>query len=242
MTIRFISDIHLEESRPLITRAFFNYLTRLPADTKALYLLGDIFDAWIGDDDDNPFLDSLRDKLKQTSARGIPLYFMHGNRDFLVGDQFAQQTGCQLLNDPCVIEHHGQRYLLSHGDILCTDDTQYQAFRAQMRNPAVQAMLLAKPLSERREIAKQLRQQSGMANSNKAQDIMDVNLQAVTDMMDEYQVETLIHGHTHRPAIHTMPNNKRRIVLGDWHDKGWEITINNTLELHSFAIHSLTER
>lgn len=236
MTIRFISDLHLEESRPSITRAFFNYLDTLPADTRALYLLGDIFDAWLGDDDDNPFLISIRNKLKEVSERGIQLYFMHGNRDFLVGEDFAQQTGCQLLNDPCVIEHHGKQYLLSHGDVLCTDDAEYQAFREQIRNPAMQAMLLAKPLSERREIAKQLRQQSGMANSNKAQDIMDVNAQAVDAMMSEYQVDTLIHGHTHRPAIHELADNKRRVVLGDWHDKGWEICLNNTLALNSFAI------
>lgn len=239
MTIRFISDVHLEESRPFITRAFFDYLDHLPADTTALYLLGDIFDAWLGDDDVSPFLSSIRDKLKQISDRGIALYFMHGNRDFLVGDAFAEQTGCQLLNDPCLIEHQGQRYLLSHGDVLCTDDAEYQAFRAQIRNPAMQGMLLAKPLAERREIAKQLRQQSGMANSNKAQDIMDVNAAAVTAMMDAHQVDTLIHGHTHRPAIHDLPGNKRRIVLGDWHDKGWEIVLNDTLELNSFAIELL---
>lgn len=239
MTIRFISDVHLEESRPSITRAFFDYLDHLPADTTALYLLGDIFDAWLGDDDVSPFLSSIRDKLKQISDRGIALYFMHGNRDFLVGDAFAEQTGCQLLNDPCLIEHQGQRYLLSHGDVLCTDDAEYQAFRAQIRNPAMQGMLLAKPLAERREIAKQLRQQSGMANSNKAQDIMDVNAAAVTAMMNAHQVDTLIHGHTHRPAIHDLPGNKRRIALGDWHDKGWEIVLNDTLELNSFAIELL---
>lgn len=239
MTIRFISDLHLEESRPSITRAFFDYLDNLPNDTTALYLLGDIFDAWVGDDDDSPFLEKVRNKLKQTSQRGITLYFMHGNRDFLVGEVFAEQTGCQLLHDPCVIEHQAKRYLLSHGDVLCTDDAQYQAFRTQIRNPAMQAMLLAKPLSERREIAKQLRQQSGMANSNKAQDIMDVNAEAVIAMMDTHQVDTLIHGHTHRPAIHSLDNNKRRIVLGDWHDKGWEIILDNTLELKSFPINAL---
>lgn len=224
MALRFISDLHLDEKRPSVTRAFFRYLDTLPDDTEALYLLGDIFEAWLGDDDNNPFLDEIRTKLKATVER-LPVYFMHGNRDFLVGSQFALDTGISLLADPSIIEFHGTRYLLAHGDSLCTDDVEYQAFRSQIRNPAMQAMLLAKPLEERREIARQLRANSKMANSNKAQDIMDVNSNAVSRLMEEYSVDTLIHGHTHRPAVHDLGDGKQRIVLGDWEDNGWELVL-----------------
>lgn len=237
MAIRFISDIHLEQKRPSVTRAFLRYLDELPADTQALYLLGDIFEAWLGDDDDDPFLHNIRDALKSVTSRGIPVFFMHGNRDFLVGAQFAEQTGCTLLNDPAMIEHAGQQYLLMHGDSLCTDDTEYQNFRLQIRNPAMQAMLLAKPLDERREIARQLRAGSKMANSNKAQNIMDVNAQAVAAIMQQYPANTLIHGHTHRPAIHALADGKQRVVLGDWEQNGWDVVLDNgSLTLNHFPI------
>lgn len=237
MAIRFISDIHLEPKRPSVTRAFLCYLDNLPADTEALYLLGDIFEAWLGDDDDDPFLPPIREAIQAVTARGIPVFFMHGNRDFLVGTQFAEQTGCTLLADPSVIEHAGRQYLLMHGDSLCTDDTEYQNFRQQIRNPAMQAMLLEKPLAERREIARQLREGSKMANSNKAQDIMDVNAQAVADIMQQYPASTLIHGHTHRPAIHPLPDGKQRVVLGDWEQNGWDVVLDKgELTLNHFPV------
>lgn len=237
MALRFISDLHLHESRPATAGALFNYLDNLPEDTEALYLLGDIFDAWVGDDDDLPFHQDIKQKLKTVSERGVPLFFMHGNRDFLIGKGFEMQTGCMLIPDPHVIEHAGQQYLLMHGDSLCTDDTEYQAFREQIRNPDMQAMLLAKPLKERREIARQLRMNSAAANSNKAEDIMDVNNEAVDAVMKAYQSDILIHGHTHRPAIHKLGNSRRRIVLGDWDAKGWELVIDNgNTMLNSFPI------
>lgn len=236
MALRFISDIHLEANRPLITRAFLSYLTELPKDTEALYLLGDIFDAWVGDDDDDAFTVNIRAEIKALVSRGTPVFIMRGNRDFLIGKQFAQETGCQLLDDPTVIHYKQQDYLLCHGDSLCTDDASYQAFRQQIQSPATQAMLMCKTLAERREIAKQLRNQSGMANSNKAQDIMDVNKQAVDALMQEHNVAFLIHGHTHRPAIHNLADNKKRIVLGDWETNGWELILDEQLTLHSFPI------
>ena len=238
MALRFVSDLHLHEARADVAEAFFDYLARLPDDTEALYLLGDIFEAWVGDDDDLPFHQQVKQHLRSVSDRGVPLFFMHGNRDFLVGKGFELQTGCLLLPDPAVIEHHGQRFLLMHGDSLCTDDTQYQAFRSQIRNPDMQAMLLAKPLAERREIARQLRMNSREANSNKAEDIMDVNAAAVAAALAEHQVNTLIHGHTHRPAIHRLADGKQRIVLGDWDNSGWELVLDqDRLALNHFPIH-----
>lgn len=237
MSIHFISDLHLHAQRPDITLALFDYLQQLPEQAEALYLLGDIFEAYLGDDDDDVLLAQVKQRLKQLSDKGVQLFFMHGNRDFLVGDDFCQQTGCQLLADPSVIECYGQRYLLMHGDSLCTDDIEYQTFRAQIQNPAMKAMLLAKPLAERREIAKQLRDNSKMLNSNKAQDIMDVNTQAVEQALTEHHVDKLIHGHTHRPAIHDLGAGKQRIVLGDWDKKAWELMIQaHKIELRDFAI------
>ena len=237
MALRFISDIHLDEKRPDIARAFFNYLEQLPEDTEALYLLGDIFEAWIGDDDDAAFNQTIKNALRKKTDTGLPVFFMHGNRDFLVGKGFELQTGCILIRDPFVIEHGNRPYLLMHGDSLCTDDVEYMAFRKQIRNPDMQAMLLAKPLEERREIARQLRMNSKEAASNKAEDIMDVNHDAVADIMTQHQVTTLIHGHTHRPAIHDLDDKKQRIVLGDWDTHGWELVLdNNTPELKRFPI------
>ena len=240
MSLRFISDLHLEESRPEICRAFFSYLDNLPEDTEALYILGDFFEVWVGDDDDLAFHDSIKQKLKQKTAKGFPIYVMHGNRDFLLGKGFELQTGCVLISDPFVIHHNDKSYLLMHGDSLCTEDREYLAFRAQMRSTEMKAELLKKSLKERRELAKQLRQQSKTANSNKAEDIMDVTDSEVRSALARHQLTTLIHGHTHRPAIHdfTLNNQPRqRVVLGDWNHSGWEVVIdNNKITLNSFSI------
>lgn len=238
MAIRLISDLHLDASRPEIARAFFIYLQRLPEDTEALYILGDFFEAWIGDDDDDAFHLQVQEALKQATAKGLPIYFMHGNRDFMVGEDFCKNTGCSLINDPHIINYQGQRYLLMHGDSLCIDDQQYQQYRAQIRNPDMIAMLRAKPLAERREIAKQLRTNSQEAASNKAEDIMDVNQGEVEKQMREHGIHTLIHGHTHRPNVHNFDINGepyRRIVLGDWNLLAWEIILTDKPELHAFA-------
>lgn len=237
MTIRFISDLHLDATRPHILRAFLHYLDDSISQAQSLYILGDFFEAWVGDDNTEDELNqSVESALKAATDKGLSINIMHGNRDFLIGQDFCRRTGCILLEDPTILELHGSRYLLMHGDSLCTDDTAYQEFKAQIRQPAMIEMLLAKPLDERKALAVQLRQQSAEANSNKAEDIMDVNQQAVLDAFSEYKVDAIIHGHTHRPDIHSI-DNKQRIVLGDWDSKAWHIELdNNGAKLSSFAI------
>lgn len=245
MSLRFISDLHLDEKRPDITRAFFHYLQNLPTDTEALYILGDFFEVWIGDDDDATLNQQICAALNHKSASGLPIFFMHGNRDFLVGKLFELRTGCILLPDPFVLEYQGERFLLMHGDSLCLEDIDYQKFRAQIRSPQMQAELLKKSLDERRAIAKELRDNSKMANSNKSADIMDVTPAEVERVMTTHRVSTLIHGHTHRPAIHDLTvnsNQAQRIVLGDWgspeHDhRGWEFILDHhNRQLRSFPL------
>lgn len=223
MTTLFISDLHLDESRPAITRAFFDFLDQKAANADALYILGDFFEVWVGDDDDAPFSRQIVERLSQLKT---PLYFMVGNRDFLVGERFSRETGAILLTDPSVIDLYGTQVLLMHGDSLCTTDTEYMAFRQQARSPQWQEALLAKPLEERRAFAKQLREQSKSMNSLKAEDIMDVTPEEVLKVMVDANVSTLIHGHTHRPDRHPLEINGQpaeRIVLGDWCKKLWWI-------------------
>ena len=236
MAIRLISDIHLDENRPEVANAFIHYIEQLPSDTESLYLLGDIFELWIGDDDASAFLESIITALASLKARHIALFIMHGNRDFLIGEKFCRQCSATLLDDEHCIEEGNQQYLLMHGDSLCTDDKEYMEFRASMRNPDTQAFLLSKPLTERIEMAKALRQQSKSMNSNKAEDIMDVNAQAVTAVLAKHQCQQLIHGHTHRPNIHHA-ENQTRIVLGDWHSSAWEVVLDNgTFSLNEFSL------
>lgn len=223
MATLFISDLHLDESRPAITRAFFDFLDQKASYADALYILGDFFEVWVGDDDDAPFNLQIVERLSQLQT---PIYFMVGNRDFLVGEQFSRETGATLLADPSVIDLYGSQVLLMHGDSLCTSDTEYMAFRQQARSPQWQEALLSKPLEERRAIAKQLREQSKSMNSLKAEDIMDVTPEEVIKVMEEAGVSTLIHGHTHRPCRHPLEINGQtaeRIVLGDWCQKLWWI-------------------
>ena len=239
MSIRLISDIHLDEKEPAVADAFIRYIQDIPNDTEAVYLLGDIFELWIGDDNTSAFLSNIITSLATLKARGISLFIMHGNRDFLIGAEFCRQCHATLLEDEHLISQGTQTYLLMHGDSLCTDDEEYMQFRASMRNPDTQAFLLSKPLPERIEMAKSLRQQSQSMNSNKAEDIMDVNADAVKAVLEKHQTNILIHGHTHRPHIH-HETDYTRIVLGDWHSKGWEVVLdNNTYQLNEFKIESL---
>ncbi len=231
--------MHLDEKSPDVANAFIRYIAFLPADTKALYLLGDIFELWIGDDNTSEFLNRIVQTLASLKDRGIALYIMHGNRDFLIGDKLCKQCHATLLIDEHIITEGTQSYLLMHGDSLCTDDEEYMQFRATMRNPDTQAFLLSKPLEERKEMAKALREQSKSMNSNKAEDIMDVNENAVKACLAKHGVNTLIHGHTHRPNIHKEPGFTR-IVLGDWHSSGWEVVLeNNTYQLNEFKLNSV---
>ncbi|ALO46531.1 UDP-2,3-diacylglucosamine diphosphatase [Pseudohongiella spirulinae] len=225
----FISDLHIESPDGPIINSLLNILqTRVPG-ADALYILGDLFEAWIGDDDENPAADRVADALAGLSADGTAIYLMHGNRDFLIGQDYASRCGATLLNEPTVIDCYGQRVALVHGDSLCTRDTDYLKFRSQVRDPDWQAAFLARPLLERLMVAQQLRQQSKEANSNKASDIMDVTHEEVVKLMESLSVNILVHGHTHRPGIHTLrlqePINGSdeacRIVLGAWDQKAW---------------------
>jgi UDP-2,3-diacylglucosamine hydrolase len=223
MATLFISDLHLDPARPDITSQALEFLATETRGVDALYILGDLFEAWVGDDDPEPEKRRVIAALKTLTDAGLPCFFMHGNRDFLVGEGFAAASGCTLLADPTVIELYGTRLLLMHGDTLCTDDHEYQAFRQMVRNPAWQQLMLAKPLQERLMLAKHLRETSAASMAGKSMEIMDVNQGAVADAMRSQGVYTLLHGHTHRPAVHRFEVDGQvavRIVLGDWYTQG----------------------
>ena len=219
----FISDLHLDDGRPQITRLFLDFLQTRACGSDALYILGDLFEAWIGDDDQSAMNTSVCRGLSECAASGTPVFVMHGNRDFLLGEQFATQGNCTLLQDPAPIDLYGIPTLLMHGDLLCSDDTEYQAFREMVRNPQWQAGFLNKPLEDRRDIALEMRALSQEKTGGKAESIMDVNPAAVVNVMTENRVPRLIHGHTHRPDIHDLliaGRPAQRIVLGDWYEQG----------------------
>lgn len=231
----FISDLHLDAARPAVVEALGDFL-RAHRRCDSLYVLGDIFEAWLGDDDDAPLAFEIARLFSDFTAAGPALYLMQGNRDFLLGQDFCTRVGAKLLDDPTVIDLYGEPTLLMHGDSLCTADEAYQAFRETARNPAWQAELLSKSLTERRELARQLRAASKESNSNKAEDIMDVSPEAVDEHMRKHQCRRLIHGHTHRPARHDVEMGKRW-VLGDWEEKGWAIRVSpDDIELYDFSI------
>ena len=223
MTTLFISDLHLDASKPEIGEQFLGFLDGEASSADALYILGDLFESWVGDDDPNPHYALMKAAIRKLVDAGVPVFFMHGNRDFMIGERFARETGVTLLNDPVCIEFHGQKVLLSHGDALCIDDQQYQQVRLMTRNPEWQAMMRAKPLEERIAFAEQARKQSKEYMDSVGEDIMDVNQDAVVGTLREHGVDILLHGHTHRPAIHDVDLKDRiakRIVLGDWYDHG----------------------
>lgn len=222
-TTLFISDLHLDPRRPAVSALFVEFLRGLPHDCAALYILGDLFEVWIGDDDDTPHYQAIIAELRACTARGLPVFVMHGNRDFLLGDAFCAASGCRLLAEPSRIELDGEPVLLLHGDTLCTDDTEYQQFRSMVRNPTWQTAFLEKTLPERRHMAAQARDASQQRTGEKAAEIMDVNQQAVIATLRSHGVTRLIHGHTHRPAIHRFELDGQaaeRIVLGDWYEQG----------------------
>ncbi|PRY70927.1 UDP-2,3-diacylglucosamine diphosphatase [Halomonas ventosae] len=239
MTTLLISDLHLHPGAPQVTEGFLHWLDERARGCDVLYILGDFFEAWIGDDlldlgEQDPTGNAalaarIAAALRRLADGGTAIYLMHGNRDFLLGERFANEAGASLLQDPSVVTLGGKRVLLMHGDSLCTRDEAYQAFRAQARHPLWQEQVLAMPIQERIALARQLREQSGEANSNKAEDIMDVTPDEVGKAMTEHGVTTLIHGHTHRPAVHDLEVDGRpgkRYVLGDWQPgKGWEIVV-----------------
>jgi UDP-2,3-diacylglucosamine hydrolase len=228
MTTLFVSDLHLDPARPAITALFLHFLRTEAVDADALYILGDLFEAWVGDDVGGEPAQSVRAALKALSASGVPVYFQRGNRDFLAGARFAADTGARLLPDPAVVNLYGEPTLLMHGDLLCTGDTAYQAFRAQVRAPAWQAQFLAQPLAAREAFAAKARaaskeHQKDVGSGGAMDAITDVDADAVAQTLARYGVRRLIHGHTHRPAMHALDaggRHARRIVLGDWYEQG----------------------
>jgi UDP-2,3-diacylglucosamine hydrolase len=223
MKILFISDLHLCESQPHLTELFLHFLQHLAPQAQRLYILGDLFEYWIGDDDDSALHRQIAQALSHT-AQQVPIYFMHGNRDFLVGKRYAQQAGFSLLPDPCLQQLEQQPVLLMHGDSLCTDDRVHQRNRLWMRNRFCQWLFLNFfSLPKRKQIAENTRLRSQRHIQRSAKNILDVHPQAVVDNMRKYQVKTLIHGHTHRPAIHPVAEispQAQRIVLSDWREQG----------------------
>lgn len=223
MATLFIADLHLQTEKPAITAGFLRFLQGEARQADALYILGDLFEAWIGDDDPNPLHQQIASAIKAVVDAGVPCYFIHGNRDFLVGQRFARQSGMLLLAEEERLDLYGREVLIMHGDTLCTDDPGYLAFRAKVHTPWIQRLFLALPLLIRRRIAARMRADSKAANSSKSMDIMDVNPQAVVDVMERHHVQWLIHGHTHRPAVHELQANGQpawRVVLGAWHSEG----------------------
>ena len=221
----FISDLHLCTSRPAITELFIEFLQTTAAKAQALYILGDLFEYWAGDDDLNdPHHSNIIAALKSLASSGTRIFFMHGNRDFLLGRGFAEAAGITLLADPTLLSLYGKRVLLSHGDALCTDDTAYQEFRSQVRRSTWQQTFLDQPLVARKAQIEALRLRSEQEKSHKSMHIMDVNTEAIRQLIRAYNYpEILIHGHTHRPALHELGldgHGCQRWVLGDWYEQG----------------------
>jgi UDP-2,3-diacylglucosamine hydrolase len=222
----FISDLHLDGERPDITTQFLEFLEREARQAQALYILGDLFEAWIGDDDPDPDKRRVIEALRALTNSGVPVYLIHGNRDFLIGRRFARETGVKLLADGTPIDLYGRRVLLMHGDTLCIDDPDYQRLRRIVRNPAVQFILRRLSLRRRQELAARMR--AGSKKHIESMDrskpqIMDVNQEEVRRTFEREHVDFIVHGHTHRPAVHQVPVGDHvatRIVLGDWYEQG----------------------
>jgi UDP-2,3-diacylglucosamine hydrolase len=241
MATLFIADLHLDPSRPYITELFERYLASDEVrQADALYILGDLVEAWVGDDDDAELPQRIANATRAVRDAGVPVYFMVGNRDFLLGKAFADRAGMTLLDDGVVHDIEGRPSLLMHGDVLCTDDLAYQAVRRQVRDPQWQAQVLALPLQARRALAVQAREDSRKHTGSTMESIMDVNADAVADAMRKAGVTRLIHGHTHRPKIHAFNvdgKTSERIVLGDWYKHGSVLRVDDTgVELRGLAV------
>ncbi|WP_413043722.1 UDP-2,3-diacylglucosamine diphosphatase [Pseudomonas sp. YJ42] len=229
--ILLISDLHLEEERPDITRAFLRFLDTRAPQAEALYILGDFFEVWVGDDGMTPYQHEIAGALKALSQRGTRIYLMHGNRDFMIGKAFSREAGCTLLADPHIAQLGGERVLLMHGDSLCTRDEGYMRLRRWLRNPISLFILHNLSLAKRQRLAQKLRSSSKQETRMKASDIVDVTPDEVVRIMQRHKVRTLIHGHTHRPATHSFQvddQTARRIVLGDWDRQGWALQIDDS--------------
>lgn len=239
MTTLFISDLHLHPSRPHIIHGFLDYLQSIQGQVESLYILGDLFEAWVGDDHPEPAFLPVKKALKVCQDRGTLIFLMHGNRDFLIGETFAAETGCRLLQDPARIDLYQIPTLLMHGDSLCTDDIEYQQLRLRLRDPAWQRQALALPAEERLQLAHEARDLSELSLRDKDETIMDVNQGEVLRRLLDSGAERLIHGHTHRPGRHIIEHDGKtleRITLGDWHQQGSVLEVDiECCKLHSLC-------
>lgn len=235
----FISDLHLHPDHPEIEQSLLAFLQQDNSDTDAIYILGDLFEFWLGDDDiETPYKEVIT-ALQQASSR-VPLFFLPGNRDFLVGVTFQADTGCKIIEDGLVFDLYGKKTMLLHGDTLCTDDIEYQRFRTEVRSDSWKDNVMAMALDERRQFFRSLRQQSQNAIREKSSHILDVNSDAVISAFKTSGIDLMIHGHTHRPGIHTYKvsdKTVRRIVLGDWFEQGSLLTC---MENGEHALTSIT--
>ena len=235
-----ISDLHLEASRPELTAALGRLLEQYRGRCARLFILGDLFEAWIGDDDTSALADEVARELSAFAAAGAEIGLMHGNRDFLIGADYARRCSARLMPESEIISSGNQRFLLLHGDSLCTDDTGYQAFRQLVRQSEWQAQFLGQSLDARRAFAAQARTESKAATADKANEIMDVNAAAVREALSAACVSQMIHGHTHRPKAHSVDTGSTRTVLGDWHDGAWiGLLQDGVLELSYFDFKSI---
>ncbi len=232
MTTLFISDLHLQIERPHITRAFFAFLDQHASHADALYILGDFFNLWLDDRDHTPLTLEVAKRLKQLSRQGTQIYLMHGNRDFLIGQHYCRQAGATLLKDPSVVDLYGTSVLVMHGDSLCLDDLSYQRYRRIIRSPLIDVLKYLVPLSLKQRIAGKIKSKSKTAKTYKSAQIMDVTPNEACRQLQQHRLTHLIHGHTHRPAIHN-DGDQQRIVLGDWEELGWY------LQWHSDGSHQL---
>ncbi|MEO1930065.1 MAG: UDP-2,3-diacylglucosamine diphosphatase [Gammaproteobacteria bacterium] len=218
----FISDLHLDESKPKTTKLFHTFIKQIIKENindTEVYILGDLFESWIGDDYDNPFHDEIKLLLTSMSNSGVKVFFLFGNRDFLIGETFLSKTGIELLDDPALLTINEKRVLITHGDQMCLDDRDYQNFRAMVRNPEWQQEFLSFPISKRLKIAGEAKDASKQSKQEKVIEIMDVNEKAVAAIFNEHQIDLMIHGHTHRPMKHEIVLDGKtyyRYVLGDW--------------------------
>lgn len=231
----FIADLHLAENRPDITACFLSFLKNEAIHAQALYILGDLFEVWFGDDYDTQLNTDVAEHLKALSNSGIPVFYIHGNRDFILGKRYAAMSGMVLLPEKHVIELYGEKVLLMHGDTLCTNDVEYQQFRKKSRSWWWLGFMTNLPLFVRKKIAQNYREKSKKAQQQKSLDIMDVTLSEVVNDLEQFNCQLMIHGHTHRPAIHHLTANNKpatRIVLGDWYEQGaWLKVSKNNKEL-----------
>ena len=236
----FIADLHLSGDRPNITRAFNQFLEGLPEDIGELFILGDLFEIWIGDDDPSHFSKAIIQSIKRVSQSGIRTYFQPGNRDFMVGKRFLKETGCRLLPDFSVHSIRGHKVLLTHGDLLCIDDVRYQRYRRRIQFPPVTWCIQHMPLKARQKLGSKIRSTSLEQVSNKSENIMDVNLDEVIRRMDQFDCNLMIHGHTHRPKVHNLEvqgEPSKRYTLGDWDTHLWWVEVDSEkLELRSQTI------